>query len=683
MSLPPPGYRYSTQTIPADGVTDTFQINFAGGYLDKDYVYARAYDADTDLNSTPLTVEFVSESEQSATVKVTPVQAVGRNVEIFRYTPRAAPLVDFKDRSMLTAENLNTITLQAIQSVAELEDQSQATREVVLDAREAVEAIADKIDEVYQQALADIIANYYLVPVPYVGGLRVDRPVFTVSYNGTTFAANPEAIPFTTGVVFNPTQWRVLQSVDRSELGSAAYTNASDYATAVQGALADTATQPEQLATLQLQVEQQLAAVLAGQQGSALYFDTKANMDAVPGTFVHQGAFVSMGEDAGQYSWDGAAWVFLRGDTLDSKADKTALATLAGVAVPGVRGGYIEVDMDPMGKTSFGILPDGTREFISTKVGSYTVKRSGADAVEAGTLTNRGVYTQYALDLTGTRFSDALEIDIDSLGRVGRIMWKDGTVTSKPRGYFQQDFQLNGINARVTTSDGYGYGDDTLIILCHGNTKNYTYAPSVAFQAWAKANRVSYACISLQEGTTGWGNDTTRQRIVALYNYLMQNFQFQRSVVLVGNSMGGLTMGQLAYYKPFPIRFCLGIGPVPSLNYIFDAAPARKAPIRSAYGMDAGGSDDTQAAAFFSGYDWFNMGQVGQQKIGFPRMHLYAGSGDTTYQVDFGGATNYPIIQQSLRNAGGFCALTVIPSVSHDADVLWDRVLADGIFTKE
>ena len=33
--------------------------------------------------------------------------------------------------------------------------------------------------------------------------------------------------------------------------------------------------------------------------------------------------------------------------------------------------------------------------------------------------------------------------------------------------------------------------------------------------------------------------------------------------------------------------------------------------------------------------------------------------------------------------AGGFCTFTTIASVSHAADAIWDRVLSDGVMTKE
>jgi pimeloyl-ACP methyl ester carboxylesterase len=263
-------------------------------------------------------------------------------------------------------------------------------------------------------------------------------------------------------------------------------------------------------------------------------------------------------------------------------------------------------------------------------------------------------------------------------------------------GYNVINFTVDGVNARLTTSDDYGNGEpDTLLLLMHGNGGDYTYSPSATFKTWARANKVSFACITGQDYTTspygsaasGWGGDIHRNRTVKLYQYLLKHYDLHPSVVLAGASMGGLVMGQLAYYKPFPIRCCIGIGPVPNLSYIFaNGGETRKSPIRNAYGMASGGGDDAALETFIQGCDWYDLGMsadASPRKYGFPRMHLYAGDGDTTYSVDFGGATHYTTIKDSIQRAGGFCTFTVVAAVTHAADALWDQVVTDGVMTKE
>lgn len=49
----------------------------------------------------------------------------------------------------------------------------------------------------------------YYVPVAFTTGLSVTDARFTVTYNGITYAANPEDVPFTTTSTFTASNWRV------------------------------------------------------------------------------------------------------------------------------------------------------------------------------------------------------------------------------------------------------------------------------------------------------------------------------------------------------------------------------------------------------------------------------------------------------------------------------------------
>lgn len=88
----------------------------------------------------------------------------------------------------------------------------------------------------------------------------------------------------------------------------------------------------------------------------------------------------------------------------------------------------------------------------------------------------------------------------------------------------------------------------------------------------------------------------------------MEYYNFEPTIILAGESMGGLTMGQLAYKKPFPIYFCLGLGIVPGVKIIFNNAASRRPAIRNAYGMNENGDDDAEIAKFVQGNDWYDMG---------------------------------------------------------------------------
>lgn len=176
-------------------------------------------------------------------------------------------------------------------------------------------------------------------------------------------------------------------------------------------------------------VQEQINLLFASQQTSAIYADTLADLTAVTGTYEGQGAFVLNGEDAGQYRWSGSGWEFLRGDMLATKADKSAVAEVAGTATATVKGDLVEVHQDADGNVAFALHADGTHEFLKAKVGGFTITRDGDAAAEIdGRATWHGLYEQWAADLPG-QFADALEIDIDDFGRVGRVLWSDGSVT--------------------------------------------------------------------------------------------------------------------------------------------------------------------------------------------------------------------------------------------------------------
>lgn len=47
-------------------------------------------------------------------------------------------------------------------------------------------------------------------PVPYTAGVPVSDPLYAVTYLGNVFAPLPQALPFDTGAIFEPTWWRYV-----------------------------------------------------------------------------------------------------------------------------------------------------------------------------------------------------------------------------------------------------------------------------------------------------------------------------------------------------------------------------------------------------------------------------------------------------------------------------------------
>ena len=148
-------------------------------------------------------------------------------------------------------------------------------------------------------------------------------------------------------------------------------------------------------------------------------------------------------------------------------------------------------------------------------------------------------------------------------------------------------------------------------------------------------------------------------------------------------------MGAFAYKKPFPITFCLGIGPVPSLMTFWTNGNAdRKAAIRAAYGMHSDGSDDANAATYFQGHDWWNMGRLTidgvNYKVGFPNVYLYYGN-DATFRDLFGGTTKYNELCQSLKNGGVYSKTEQVGANNtvHDTNTIWTQSVIENIWHNE
>lgn len=89
----------------------------------------------------------------------------------------------------------------------------------------AANILGYQINKVLTKAQADAVIALaqlgYLTPVEYSAGLSVSTSRFTVSYNGNTYAAKADSVPFTTSDSFDSSQWRLLEGVMAQDLASA------------------------------------------------------------------------------------------------------------------------------------------------------------------------------------------------------------------------------------------------------------------------------------------------------------------------------------------------------------------------------------------------------------------------------------------------------------------------------
>ena len=146
-------------TYTADGETDQYEINFPGGYLNKADIKAYMFDPE-EVVRTDLAVEFVSEN----LVKLTPAQAAGNRVTIYRDTPKELPLVSFTDGAMIEARNLDRNAKQCIFAVAEILDKYNIVySQVELAELYATSAAASATSAAAQAALVQSIYDRFQV----------------------------------------------------------------------------------------------------------------------------------------------------------------------------------------------------------------------------------------------------------------------------------------------------------------------------------------------------------------------------------------------------------------------------------------------------------------------------------------------------------------------------------------
>lgn len=114
---------YATNRFPA-GSGPTFTIAFDNGYIDKAHVKAYTEDATTRARTEIIITPEMWVDAYTLDLGIT--TAVGFNTLILRDTPKDAPLVDFINRSRITEANLDKLAAQAINIGAETSDATSA-----------------------------------------------------------------------------------------------------------------------------------------------------------------------------------------------------------------------------------------------------------------------------------------------------------------------------------------------------------------------------------------------------------------------------------------------------------------------------------------------------------------------------------------------------------------------------
>lgn len=118
--MPTPIEQLLSRTVYAtDGITVNWDFSFASGYLDAAHVKAQTKDASGAITQVTVTPGMLIGEFQ---LQITPALASGLTLTIYRDTPKNAPLVDFNDESGFSEIALDTNAKQAVMVAAEAID---------------------------------------------------------------------------------------------------------------------------------------------------------------------------------------------------------------------------------------------------------------------------------------------------------------------------------------------------------------------------------------------------------------------------------------------------------------------------------------------------------------------------------------------------------------------------------
>lgn len=167
-----PSIRLATHTWDVDGTIDQFEIQFSGGYIKQDDVFAFSVviDADTGLGSDRVDhqVAFLSEADGKATIKVLGLPAEDRRLVVYRSTEKAKLIVRFLQDSVLTKKNLDLNSKQMLFNIQEIVDGLNEANVLVNDQISTVIDLNKIIKEIYEDVLELLAAGGIVSVAPRV-----------------------------------------------------------------------------------------------------------------------------------------------------------------------------------------------------------------------------------------------------------------------------------------------------------------------------------------------------------------------------------------------------------------------------------------------------------------------------------------------------------------------------------
>ena len=234
---------YATNTFSGNGVTTNFALSFP--YLSTDHVTV-------EVDGTQVAFTWLN----SSTVTVSPAPADGTTVRVYRRSSQDSPMVDFTNGEVLTETSLDTAVRQALYVAQEAFDASEAV--------ENTQQIQDWVDAATNAAAAAATsASGAAASASAASGSASSASTSASNASGSASAASASASAaaasaataagYATSALLKANNLSDLVNASTARtnlgLGSAATQASTAFATAAQGAKADTALQPDALVT--------------------------------------------------------------------------------------------------------------------------------------------------------------------------------------------------------------------------------------------------------------------------------------------------------------------------------------------------------------------------------------------------------------------------------------------------
>lgn len=144
--------RYSLNRFSGDGIKTSWELQFAGGYIDQAHV--KAYKVNM-LTAEKTNLAFTWTGPH--TVNITPAVEAGMRLVVYRDTPKATPLVNFVDGAIFNANNIDKVATQAVFAAAEMVDTAGEAVDAAVEAAGLAGAVVGTAADAVASAAASAV----------------------------------------------------------------------------------------------------------------------------------------------------------------------------------------------------------------------------------------------------------------------------------------------------------------------------------------------------------------------------------------------------------------------------------------------------------------------------------------------------------------------------------------------